>query len=322
MVKLALAVEDALADRERSGTAGVAEQRLLAADKDWSVHDVVCTCRPDDRPFEERHSGVAIALVVAGTFQYRTGGQRALMTPGSLLLGNDGQGFECSHEHGAGDRCVSFRFSRDYFATLAASVGLRNPEAPFDRSCQRAPRSLSPVVADVGTTLMVADAAGWDELAARLALGVVEILCGVWTAAAPASLAGERRVTDIVRAIERRPGDAHTLDSLARGAGLSPFHFVRTFQQLTGVSPHQYVMRARLREAAARLVDASAKVLDIALDCGFGDASNFNHAFKREFGVNPRAFRLARHRGTRVSELSRLESRPTTPCAPDHRTGR
>jgi len=52
-------------------------------------------------------------------------------------------------------------------------------------------------------------------------------------------------------------------------------------------------MRARLREAAARLVDGSAKVLDVALDCGFGDASNFNHAFKREFGVSPRAFRLA-----------------------------
>jgi transcriptional regulator GlxA family with amidase domain len=126
---------------------------------------------------------------------------------------------------------------------------------------------------------------------------VVEVLCGDWRPTSRTFPAGERRVTDLVRAIEHRPGDAHTLDSLARAAGLSPFHFVRTFQQLTGVSPHQYVMRARLREAAARLVDESAKVLDIALDCGFGDASNFNHAFKREFGVSPRAFRLARRPG-------------------------
>ena len=46
----------------------------------------------------------------------------------------------------------------------------------------------------------------------------------------------------------------------------------------------------RLQHAAGRLVDRSAKVLDVALDAGFGDVSNFNHAFKREFGVNPRAF--------------------------------
>jgi AraC family transcriptional regulator len=32
-------------------------------------------------------------------------------------------------------------------------------------------------------------------------------------------------------------------------------------------------------------------VLDIALDCGFGDVSNFNRAFRREFGMSPRRFR-------------------------------
>ncbi len=34
------------------------------------------------------------------------------------------------------------------------------------------------------------------------------------------------------------------------------------------------------------------KVLDVALDCGFGDVSNFNRAFRSEFGMSPRAFRL------------------------------
>ena len=51
------------------------------------------------------------------------------------------------------------------------------------------------------------------------------------------------------------------------------------------------VLRARLREAATRLVDEPGKVLDIAFDSGFGDVSNFNRAFRTEFGVSPRGFR-------------------------------
>jgi AraC family transcriptional regulator len=83
-----------------------------------------------------------------------------------------------------------------------------------------------------------------------------------------------------------------TLDSLARGAGLSPYHFLRTFERLTGSTPHQYVLRARLREAARRLTSEPGKVVDIALDCGFGDVSNFNRAFRAEFGASPRTFRF------------------------------
>jgi AraC family transcriptional regulator len=69
------------------------------------------------------------------------------------------------------------------------------------------------------------------------------------------------------------------------------YHFLRTFERLTGVTPHQYLVRARLREAAIRLSAGPDRILDIALDCGFGDVSNFNRAFRAEFGVNPRAYR-------------------------------
>jgi AraC family transcriptional regulator len=94
-----------------------------------------------------------------------------------------------------------------------------------------------------------------------------------------------------VRMIERNPHAKLTLASLARQTGLSPYHFLRTFQQLTGLTPHQYILRARLREAAMRLVAEPDKILDVALDCGFGDVSNFNRAFRTEFGVSPSAFR-------------------------------
>jgi AraC-like DNA-binding protein len=266
---------------------------MLAAGARWRVEDVVCTCTPDDRPFEEQHAGVTIAMVVAGTFQYRTPSGRALMTPGSLLLGNDGQCFHCSHEHAAGDRCVSFHYAADYFAALADDAGVRRPDVPFESPRLPLARSLAPLIARARTRLGsdAPDASDdWRRLATDLAIGVVRLLAGGQPASQPALAVHERRVTELVRRIDESPADAYSLDALAQAADLSPFHFARIFQRLTGCSPHQYVLRTRLQHAAGRLAARSAKVLDIALDSGFGDVSNFNHAFKREFGVSPRAF--------------------------------
>jgi AraC family transcriptional regulator len=91
------------------------------------VEDSICVSGQRDRVFEERHSQVSIAMVLAGSFQYRAQHQcRAggdSMTPGSLLLVNAGQYFECVHEHGAGDRCLSFHYSSDYFGRIVAGAG-------------------------------------------------------------------------------------------------------------------------------------------------------------------------------------------------------
>jgi AraC-like DNA-binding protein len=79
---------------------------------------------------------------------------------------------------------------------------------------------------------------------------------------------------------------------------LSPYHFLRTFRALTGVTPHQYLLRVRLRNAALRLASDSQSILDVALECGFGDLSTFNHAFRAEFHISPRQYREgARGRG-------------------------
>ena len=68
---------------------------------------------------------VTMALVLAGTFQYRRGNSHGLLAPGALLLGNHGECFECDHEHATGDRCVAFHFSPEYFEGIARAAGLR-----------------------------------------------------------------------------------------------------------------------------------------------------------------------------------------------------
>lgn len=275
MAKIAVALERALERRAASGTPGQAAARLLAEGEGWSVSDVICTSGPRDRPFEERHSRVSIAIVLSGTFQYRSAAGRELMTPGSLMLGNPGQCFECGHEHGHGDRCLSFSFDPDYVRTDFRM--LRIPPV----------RELSSLVTKACAGLCGNGIVAWDELGVEVAARTAQ-LTGSSSDAPTHAMA---RVTRAVRAIEQNPDAALTLGAMAREAGLSPYYFLRTFEQVTGVTPHQYILRVRLREAALRLIEEPSKILDIALNCGFGDISNFNRAFRREFGVSPRAYR-------------------------------
>jgi AraC family transcriptional regulator len=292
--KIAVDLERALARRVVCGTAGQITGRPLAQGEGWRVEDVICTSGPGDRPFEEQHSQVVIAIVAAGTFQYRSTAGRELMTPGSLLLGNASQCFECGHEHGTGDRCISFQYSAEYFERLAADVGASRADRPFRAPRLPPGRGLSPVVAQACAGLIGFTDASWEEVSVQLAAQVVQLVGGLAPNAAAPSPSALARVTRTVRAIEHQPSARLTLRGMAQETGLSPYHFLRTFERLTGLTPHQYILRARLRDAAMRLAVEPTRVIDIAFDCGFGDVSNFNRAFRAEFGVSPRVYRLGR----------------------------
>ena len=285
-IAVPLPVERALARRAVTGERGRVTGRVLASGDGWKVEDVICTSGPDDRPFEEQHSWVSIAMVVAGTFQYRSTAGRDLMTPGSLLLGSAGQYFECGHEHGLGDRCIAFRYAPQYFPEIAAE--------PFRRARVPPLREVAPLVGRACAGLDGGELS-WEEVALGLA-GRVARLTGPAGDRNEPPVGGQAlgRVSQVVRTIDRNPGARLTVASLARDAAMSPYHFLRTFARATGLTPHQYIVRARLRQAAARLLAEPAKVIEVALESGFGDVSNFNRTFRAEFGVSPRTYRASR----------------------------
>jgi len=149
-------------------------------------------------------------------------------------------------------------------------------------------------VADACAALSDSPHVAWEELGILLAARAFRMddeMRALRNAASPAAIA---RITDSVRAIEAHHGADLTLVRLATQAGLSPFHFLRTFETVTGTTPHQYMLRMRLREAAVRLARDDAKIIDVAFETGFGDVSNFNRGFRAEFGVSPTAYRRSR----------------------------
>jgi AraC-like DNA-binding protein len=271
--------------------------RTLFRGEGWWINDVVCCRGPHDRPFEEQHECVTIAIVTAGTFQYRASGgsaRRVMMTPGSVLLGNPGQYYECGHEHAVGDRCISFHYSPEYFVSITADSAADDRRRRFTLLRLPPVRMLSRVVADAHAALAGSADQSWEELSVRVAAQALRLAADEAPPQGAVSAAAIARVTRTVRTIERQSEASLTLTDLARGANLSPFHFLRTFQHVIGVTPHQYLMRTRLRRVAACLAAEPTKVVDIALDCGFGDLSNMNRAFRAEFGLSPRLYRRSR----------------------------
>jgi AraC family transcriptional regulator len=81
-----------------------------------------------------------------------------------------------------------------------------------------------------------------------------------------------------------------SLDSLAKAAGLSAFHFARLFKRSTGLSPHQYVLRCRVERARGLLMQSQSSIAEVAVQVGFCDQSHLAAHFKRVYGVSPKAF--------------------------------
>jgi AraC family transcriptional regulator len=254
------------------------EKIAVAEGQGWRVTDIVCTAGPRDPRFEEQHTCATIAIVVAGSFQYRTAAGRAVMTPGSLLLGNPGHYFECGHEHAVGDRCISFQYDPAYFGD----------DTPFPASTRVPPvRAIAALTSQVHAALVGSSRVSWEEIAVSVAGHTLDTI----RPARSATLDAESRVTRAVRLLDSEPAADTSLARLAEEANLSPYHFLRVFQSVTGVTPHQYVLRTRLRLAAVRLATTLDRVSKIALESGFGDLSNFNRTFRAEFGASPRAYR-------------------------------
>jgi AraC-like DNA-binding protein len=257
----------------------------VAAGAGWQAYDVVCTCGPRDRPFEEQHAATSISLVVSGTFACRSRRGISLLSPGSWFLVNGGEPIECSHQHGEGDRCLSFQFTDQRFAALVEETGAAR--ICFER------QSLPPLRRHAALVARAILAMERGEVQEEIAFDVAGTILEAASSAGTRTHVARHHaaVADVVRRLSSAVHDPHTLADLARTVNMSPYHFLRTFKKVTGVTPHQWLLRARLRDAARRLANTRGPVTAIALDVGFDDLSNFVRSFRAEFGLSPRQYR-------------------------------
>ncbi|HKE49418.1 MAG TPA: AraC family transcriptional regulator, partial [Rhodanobacteraceae bacterium] len=194
--------------------------------------------------------------------------------------------------HDGGDECLSFRFSAEAIEELAGPGQLAR------RKLWRA-GGLPPLPELIVLGELAQSAAeghgdiALDEAALLFTNRFAEVVGGDGRRNVEAHPRDRRRAVEAALRIDERVQEPTDLDSVAGEAGLSPFHFLRVFSTVLGVTPHQYLVRSRLRRAARLLADEARSISDIALDVGFGDLSNFVRTFGRAAGVSPRRFRQA-----------------------------
>jgi AraC-like DNA-binding protein len=253
------------------------------------VVDYRCDAGPGEPPVPEEHGAWSLSYVKRGSFGCRCRGAHVELVPGSWLVGRPGDEYICTHDHrDGGDECLAFFFAPE----LVDELGAR----------QRAWRSggLPPLAELVALGELARAAAsgqrdiGLDEIGLKLAERFVRLGEAPTSAAAPRA-ADRKRAVESALWIEAHSADPIDLNALAKRSGLSSYHYLRVFAAALGVTPHQFVVRSRLRHAARLLADEERSVTDIALDVGFADLSNFVRSFGRAAGVSPRGFRqLAR----------------------------
>lgn len=101
----------------------------------------------------------------------------------------------------------------------------------------------------------------------------------------------DRQIVQAARYISAHYRERVTAAQIAAAAGYSPNYLSKKFKSAVGVGVHEYLVLVRLRHAAYELVTTGDRITDIAFRCGFSDSNYFKDAFKRKYGVTPRAYR-------------------------------
>jgi AraC family transcriptional regulator len=260
-----------------------------------AVYEYRCSAGPDDVPFDEVHGEYSLSYVQRGSFGYRSRGKVHELVAGSLLVGYPGDEYACTHEHHCrGDVCLSFKLAPELVQDIASDRDAWRiggvPPIPELMVMGELAQAVAEGRSDIG----------FDEIAHAFTARFIAAVRSVKPRVQKARAYDRRRIVDTARWIEENSHEDIDLDAAARAAGMSSYHLLRTFARVLGVTPHQYLIRSRLRHAARLLTDDGSSITQIAGAVGFADLSNFIRTFGRAAGVSPQEFRRIAGGGSKI----------------------
>jgi AraC-like DNA-binding protein len=264
-----------------------------------SATEFRCTAVPGEKPFAEQYHAHSISYVRKGSFGCHCRGRFHELVTGAILVGHPGDEYTCTHDHVGGDVCLSFYLHPELVQAIGDSRAVWQIGSVPPLPELMVLGELAQTAADGNSDI------GLDEAGHLLASRFIEMVSGRAARPVTAGLRDRRRAVEAALWIDAHSQGDIGLEDAANQAGISTFHFLRLFSEILGVTPHQYLVRSRLRHAARRLADDDSPITAIAYDVGFGDLSNFVRTFHRAAGVSPHAFRKA-SRGDRKIFQERL----------------
>ncbi|MBQ6594999.1 MAG: helix-turn-helix transcriptional regulator [Clostridia bacterium] len=236
-------------------------------------------CGADYIVDRQSYNSYLLLYVKRGAAWCRSRSQKLLLPAGSFAL------IDCYHPHryGADEPCELYWVHFDGPTAADVCRPLLKGGAPLPQDPEKCSRVL--------TDLYDMTAARGPLEAAVVNRMLVVLLTEFLVNIRQKPSAGNEVIEEVRRYILENPDKDLTLGSLARRANLSPYHFARTFKREVGVSPHDFLINARLNLARFYLMSSGDTVKQIAYNCGFSSEAGFCTAFRSRLGMTPTEFR-------------------------------
>ncbi len=239
-------------------------------------------------PEEETATNYSVDFLERGGYDLQVGRSKWRMSPGLIFFTRPELTYRCRHETET-PTDVSFSVGFDSRFLRDAAHEAAPPRLAAARSVIRLTNRLAYLhirlrsIADNGDETLAAETLAGELW--RAVTGEDAEKSGRPYKARMFAVYAER--VEAARALmESDYGAPHTLSSLARFTGMSPFHFSRIFREFTGSPPHAYLLKVRLARSAEQLRDGVG-VTETCFSTGFSNLSHFIRLFRRTFGVSP-----------------------------------
>lgn len=215
--------------------------RELGAERSVRVTEYHCPLEKGAPVAVEQFSQTTISIVRSGVFGFRSDRDDQLLSTGFVLLANQGQSYEISHDHGGGDRCLTFRLQDAVLEDIAG----RDPRSTGKRYFAR---SVLPPIPRVDALRLLAEqhlasggaGLGLEELGLALAACVLEHTTSPPRRTPPVTRRTRDAIFTALDQLERNASEECSLSGLAAVVGLSPYHFLRLFKREIGVTPYRF----------------------------------------------------------------------------------
>lgn len=238
------------------------------------------------------HETYSIGLVEAGATTFECGSSTMAVGAGDLVFIHPEEVHACNPGADTPWRYKMFYIDADWMAALATEMGITSIGPPVFR----VPHDRHPqLFEDLKSLAELIEGAGSRLEKESCVLSVISRLISLYGAPSgkpSPSFAVHPGVTRAREHIREHLFENIALSDLAEVAGLSAWHFLRTFKAEVGMPPHAFQNEQRIRHAKT-LLEAGTSLVDTALATGFYDQSHFSRKFKAHVGVTPRRYQRA-----------------------------
>jgi len=226
-----------------------------------------------------------------GTWSVRSKYGAGIASAAVMVAGGGGTEYQCGHPFGVEDRNLCLIFPRGVAPPPTGLVPVAGRIAALRRNLRRHVSAGRQAVTGHDSADEL-DAIGWSLMAAARSPDAP---------AAPG--ARDRRLAGRLRELIDVECANPQLDVVAAGVaiGLDRTRMIHVFRDVTGTTPHRYLVERRVAHAAEMLATGDAPIIDVCFASGFGSVARFQTSFKRAWGMPPSQYRAATRNASALS---------------------